>query len=246
MATYGSASNPVTTLTGINFSDPTNTVYCYVGQNTSFVNCAVNGGMPAMAITSQSNVSNVSFSGGTTWSLSFTLTSSSGSIVIRTPQGGLTFNLIGVQAGPTVEGSGTQADPYTKITNVGFEWLDTQPITTYVAIGTVIDIRDDEFELNASDPSLPVYGLAYDSSLGYWSLHGTVSANAGNTLEIWLDNGEEEWLSCTFVFVSSGPTLNVKVSGAWKEGKPYVKVNGAWKEATKVYVKVNGAWKESQ
>lgn len=255
-----------------------------------------------------------------------------------------------------VQGSGTQADPYTKITGMGFQWLDVQPATTYVAIGTDIDIRDDAYELSDSDPRLPAYGLAYDRSLGYWSLHGTVSANAGDTLHIELDNGEEVWQSCTLVFVSSGPTvegsgtqadpwtrwegtawqfwdavvdgrtyyasigayfdvtdydpresgeedyfvikvqpngtlglsivkyglsgtatssgkvtvrlvwglegheeykeiyiqlgsgptLNVKVNGAWKEGKPFVKVNGAWKEATKVFVKVNGAWKESQ
>ena len=144
-------------------------------------------------------------------------------------------------------GSGTQADPYTQITGVGFEWLDARPSDIYVAIGCVIDIHDDEYELSATDPSHSNFGLDYNSSLGYWSLHGTVTATSGQTMDIWLlyIEVEEEWQSTTMHFVSLAPTVKVKVSGSWKSGTPYVKVNGTWKQATKVYVKVNGTWKES-
>ena len=52
-------------------------------------------------------------------------------------------------------------------------------------------------------------------------------------------------LQTTWAFFVTNVTVHIKVSGAWKSGKPYVKVNGTWKEATKVLVKVNGTWKES-
>lgn len=48
----------------------------------------------------------------------------------------------------------------------------------------------------------------------------------------------------TLPSIARDPLINLKVSGAWKKGKPYIKVNGAWKKASKVYVKINGAWKE--
>lgn len=48
------------------------------------------------------------------------------------------------------------------------------------------------------------------------------------------------------VWKSNGPTLRVKVNGAWKTATAvYVKVNGTWKAATAAYVKVSGAWKQS-
>ena len=46
--------------------------------------------------------------------------------------------------------------------------------------------------------------------------------------------------------VQNAGVANVKVSGAWKEGKIWVKVSGAWKEAEVAKAKVSGAWKESQ
>ena len=36
--------------------------------------------------------------------------------------------------------------------------------------------------------------------------------------------------------------IHTRVSGAWKQAKPFVRVSGAWKSA-KAYVRVSGVWK---
>ena len=46
--------------------------------------------------------------------------------------------------------------------------------------------------------------------------------------------------------VQNAGTVNIKVSGAWKEGQVYVKVNNAWEEAETISIKVGDSWKDSK
>lgn len=41
------------------------------------------------------------------------------------------------------------------------------------------------------------------------------------------------------------PAIQLKQSGSWIIGKPWIKVNGVWVKGTKVYIKVNGVWEET-
>jgi hypothetical protein len=144
-------------------------------------------------------------------------------------------------------------------------WFPSSSLYRYVQNGASFRIRNNSYDdffdvgLDHTVPNTrPVYNLTYDSdsTVGTYSLHDTIIGQNGDVLQVYIeeinwDSGESNTYGpFRFIIVgdppATGPTLNVKVSGAWKSGKPYVKVNGAWKEATKVYVKVNGAWKESK
>ena len=48
------------------------------------------------------------------------------------------------------------------------------------------------------------------------------------------------WCYSNTLYMSGG--MDIKVSGAWKNGSVWIKVNGTWKRAKRVWIKVNGTW----
>lgn len=52
------------------------------------------------------------------------------------------------------------------------------------------------------------------------------------------------WKASNTLYISGG--MDIKVSGAWKNGSVWIKVNGAWKRAKRVWIKVNGTWQSDE
>lgn len=48
------------------------------------------------------------------------------------------------------------------------------------------------------------------------------------------------WKESNTLYMQGG--MDIKVSGAWKNGSVWIKVNGEWKRAKRVWIKVNGSW----
>lgn len=84
----------------------------------------------------------------------------------------------------------------------------------------------------------------------YWQTHnedGTKQITIGLSLSC---SGSGSYLpasgtatlspKCTLTPIMRG-LMRLKVSGAWKTGKPYIKVNGAWKQG-QAFIKKNGTW----
>ncbi len=253
MATFGSSSNPVSSISGAYF-DASNVIYCPLNTNVT-VSGTTSEGYIFVGVASTSNATASMTQSGGNFAFNFTLTASSGSIKLQGLQGmTMTFTLYGVQPQPTadIQGSGTQADPWTRWEGSAYQFWDTVQNggTYYTSIGAVWNVTDE------GDPS---YEDDYWVSRVAPGTYGIINSNYGlvgtttsaGTVEITLDfmneyEGVDGSKNIYLIILGAGPTLNVKVSGAWKEGKPFVKVNGAWKEASKVYIKVNGTWKESK
>lgn len=109
-------------------------------------------------------------------------------------------------------------------------------------------LKDNYMRVDIGGTTGTAYTTAWSSNSGVASsIYYTGTADAGVTVDVKVGFSENTSASIKTVSFAApallGPTVYVKVSGAWKKASAvYVKSAGAWK-AGQLKVKTGGAWK---
>lgn len=148
-----------------------------------------------------------------------------------------------------VTGSGTEADPYTGVTDKGLKEYDvsiSDNRTIWITFDSKVRIRwegDSWYYYGTTNDSVQITDLEADTGNG--GMHTSLTIATGQsstTCEILIGRSNNDLAVRYSIQPVDSTPIRVKIGGQWQKGRVYVKINGQWSQAH-LRIRTGGQWR---